>query len=158
MGLVVDVALEVLPGWTDLVVRVAVFAAAMMMIAVGTGLYVDASYGPGPRVVGQFESGDLDGERTPVGRWAQLDRSRKRPRDVNSLAASIVRDATDEDKTEPADDGKDPAAVALGRKGGLKGGAARAAKLTPEQRSEIARRAAQRRWSKVRLRGGGEGV
>jgi len=76
------------------------------------------------------------------------DRSRKRPRDVNSLAASIVRDATNEDKTEPVDDGKDPAAVALGRKGGLKGGKARAAKLTPEQRSETARRAAVARWKK----------
>ncbi len=77
------------------------------------------------------------------------DRSRKRPRDVNSLAASIVRDATDEDKdTAPVDDSKDPAAVALGRKGGLKGGAARAAKLTPAERSEIARRAATARWRK----------
>ncbi len=75
------------------------------------------------------------------------DRSRKRrPVDLNSLAASIVADATDEDKAEPADDGKDPAAVALGRKGGLKGGKARAAKLTPEQRSEIARKAAAARW------------
>jgi hypothetical protein len=76
------------------------------------------------------------------------DRSRKRPRDLNALAASIVRDATDEDKdevTEP-DDGKDPAAVALGRRGGLKGGKARAEKLTPEQRSEIARKAARARW------------
>jgi hypothetical protein len=43
-------------------------------------------------------------------------------------------------------DGKDPAAVALGRKGGLKGGKARAAKLTPEQRSEIAKKAAAARW------------
>lgn len=75
------------------------------------------------------------------------DRSRKRNRDVNSLAASVVRDATDEDKTdERAGDGKDPTAVALGRKGGLKGGKARAAKLTAEQRSEIARNAAQKRW------------
>lgn len=76
------------------------------------------------------------------------DRSRKRrPIDLNSLAASIVRDATDEDK--PAeDDGKDPAAVALGRRGGLKGGRARANKLTPEQRSEIARRAATARWTR----------
>lgn len=77
------------------------------------------------------------------------DRSRKpRPADLNRLAASIVRDATDEDKDEreqPAD-GKDPAAVALGRRGGLKGGKARAAKLTPEQRSEIARKAAAARW------------
>lgn len=74
------------------------------------------------------------------------DRSRKRPRDLNSLAASIVRDSTDEDKPEPSDDGKDPAAVALGRKGGLVGGNARAAKLTAEERSEIARRAAAARW------------
>lgn len=42
---------------------------------------------------------------------------------------------------------KNPAAVALGRLGGLKGGRARAAKLTPEQRSEVARRAAEARWS-----------
>jgi hypothetical protein len=66
--------------------------------------------------------------------------------DLNSLAASIVSDATDEDKAEPADDRKDPAAVALGRRGGLKGGRARADRLTPEQRSEIARKAAAARW------------
>jgi hypothetical protein len=77
------------------------------------------------------------------------DRSRKRPADLNSLAASIVRDATDEDKTEPDDDGKDPAAVALGRRGGLKGGRARADKLTAEQRSEIARKAAAARWRRA---------
>ena len=71
-----------------------------------------------------------------------------RPADLNRLAASIVRDATDEDRDDQAepDDGKDPAAVALGRKGGLKGGRARAAALTPEQRSQIARKAAERRW------------
>lgn len=74
------------------------------------------------------------------------DRSRKRPRDLNSLAAAIVGEATGETQPEPEDDGKDPAAVALGRKGGLKGGAARAAKLTPEQRSEIAKKAAAARW------------
>ncbi len=44
--------------------------------------------------------------------------------------------------------GKDPAAVSLGRRGGLKGGKARAAALTPEQRSEIARKAAAARWRK----------
>ena len=75
------------------------------------------------------------------------DRSRKRPVDLNALAASIVSDATDEDKTQAADDGKDPAAVALGRKGGLKGGRARAERLTTERRSEIARKAATARWS-----------
>jgi hypothetical protein len=75
------------------------------------------------------------------------DRSRKRrPADLNALAASIVNDATSEDKTEP-DDGKDPAAVALGRRGGLKGGKARAAKLTAKQRSEIAKKAAEARWT-----------
>lgn len=86
------------------------------------------------------------------------DRSRKRPRDVNSLAASIVHDSTSEDRDAPASDGKDPAAVALGRKGGLVGGKARAAKLTPEQRSQIAKRAADRRWAAHRLRRGSEGV
>lgn len=67
----------------------------------------------------------------------------KRPTDLNQLAASIVRAATE---GEPADT-RDPAAVALGRKGGLKGGKARAAKLTPEQRREIAKKAAQARWA-----------
>lgn len=74
------------------------------------------------------------------------DRSRKRPADLNRLAASIVEDATGEDKAV-LDDGKDPAAVSLGRRGGLKGGKARAEKLTPEQRSEIAKKAAAARWS-----------
>lgn len=72
-----------------------------------------------------------------------------KPRDLNALAARIVADSTDED-AEPSDpyEGKDPAAVELGRRGGLKGGKARAEKLTPEQRSEIARKAAQKRWEK----------
>jgi len=74
---------------------------------------------------------------------------KKRPRDVNLLAKFIVDDATGEagdDDAPPADDGKNPAAVALGRLGGKKGGKARAAKLTKEQRSEIARKAARARW------------
>jgi len=76
------------------------------------------------------------------------DRSRKRPTDLNALAASIVADATDEDKpeAEPVEDNRDPAAVALGRKGGLKGGKARAEKLTPEERSLMAQNAARARW------------
>jgi hypothetical protein len=45
---------------------------------------------------------------------------------------------------------KDPAAVSLGRRGGLKGGPARARKLTPEQRSESARKAVQARWAKAK--------
>jgi hypothetical protein len=73
------------------------------------------------------------------------DRSRKRPRDVNELAAQIVGEATGE--VEPEADERDPAAVALGRRGGLKGGKARAASLTPEQRSEAARKAAAARWA-----------
>jgi hypothetical protein len=47
---------------------------------------------------------------------------------------------------------KDPAAVALGRKGGKKGGLARAAKLTPAQRSESARKAVQARWAKAKTK------
>jgi hypothetical protein len=57
-----------------------------------------------------------------------------------------VDDATNENKPDP-DAGKDPAAVSLGRRGGLKGGKARAAKLTAEQRSKIAKNAAAARWS-----------
>ncbi len=52
--------------------------------------------------------------------------------------------------TPPDESGKDPVAVSLGRKGGLKGGPARARKLTKEQRSESARKAAQARWAKKR--------
>lgn len=75
------------------------------------------------------------------------DRSRKRPRDLNVLAASIVSDATVADReAEDPCEGKNPAAVALGRLGGLKGGPARAEKLTAAQRSEIARKAARARW------------
>jgi hypothetical protein len=73
----------------------------------------------------------------------------KRPSDVNQLAASILARATGEAPAEPEtkpDDGKDPAAVALGRKGGLKGGAARAKSLTKKERSEIAKKAAKARW------------
>ena len=80
------------------------------------------------------------------------DRSRKRPTDVNELAMEIVREATGDAPPEPlppSDDGKDPAAVALGRRGGLKGGRARAEKMTPEERSEAARRAAQSRWKRT---------
>jgi hypothetical protein len=76
------------------------------------------------------------------------DRSRKRPRDPNELARQIVEEAIGGRTAPDPDAGKDPAAVALGRKGGLKGGKARAEKLTPEQRSEFARRAAQTRWAK----------
>jgi hypothetical protein len=76
------------------------------------------------------------------------ERSRKRPRDVNELASRLVDEATGEAPKYDPDEGKDPAAVALGRKGGLRGGRARAERMTPEQRQEAARRAAQARWGK----------
>jgi hypothetical protein len=73
----------------------------------------------------------------------------KRPRDTNQLAKFIVDLATGEQsEPTPAQTGKDPAAVALGRKGGLKGGKARAEKLSPKKRSAIAKTASQARWSK----------
>ncbi len=79
------------------------------------------------------------------------DRSSKRPRDLNQLAARLVDEATSDDAASvpvDPDAGKDPAAVALGRRGGLKGGKARAERMTPEERSESARRAAQARWKR----------
>lgn len=72
----------------------------------------------------------------------------KRPRDPNVRAKLIVDIATGQVKDENPDEGKNPHAVALGRLGGKKGGPARAAKLTPEQRSEIARKAAAARWKR----------
>ena len=76
---------------------------------------------------------------------------KKRPRDANQLAKAIVDEATGDavEEEAPADEGKNPSAVALGRLGGKKGGKARAAKLTKEQRSEIARKAARARWTKT---------
>jgi hypothetical protein len=76
------------------------------------------------------------------------DRSGKRPRDPNELGKQLVDEATGTTEPVDRDGGKDPAAVALGRKGGLKGGKARAAKMTAEERSESARRAAESRWGK----------
>lgn len=68
--------------------------------------------------------------------------------DLNQLAKTIVDEAVgDRPKTEPPP-AKNEAAVALGKLGGKKGGVARAAKLTPEQRASIAKKAAAARWSK----------
>ena len=75
----------------------------------------------------------------------------KRPRDLNQWAKRMVDIATGEvsdREPTPEEQGKDPAAVELGRKGGLKGGKARAAGMTPERRAAIARAAAQKRWGK----------
>lgn len=75
------------------------------------------------------------------------DRSRKRPTDANQRAKSIVDIATG--NAPPAKDAeKNPAAVELGRKGGLKGGKARAEKMTAKQRSDAAKKAAEARWKK----------
>ena len=76
-------------------------------------------------------------------------RSRKPgPKDLNQLASEIVRRATEQGEPEEPDEGKDPAAVELGRRGGKKGGKVRAERMTPEERSEAARRAARARWGK----------
>ena len=76
---------------------------------------------------------------------------RKNIRDINVLAAHIVEQATGEPtpKNIAEESTKNPAAVALGRLGGLKGGKARFSKMTPEQRKELAQKAAQARWKKA---------
>jgi hypothetical protein len=72
--------------------------------------------------------------------------SSERARDPNVVAQQFLAEAMGEKPKQDLDTGKDPAAVALGRKGGLKGGKARAERMTPEERSESARKAAQARW------------
>jgi hypothetical protein len=75
----------------------------------------------------------------------------KRPRDSNQLAFQVVGELTGTLQPIPTNGSrptKNPAAVALGKLGGSKGGKARAANLSPEQRQEIARNAARKRWSK----------
>ena len=71
-------------------------------------------------------------------------RSSKRtsPEDTNETAFRVMREATGTPEPE-----KNPAAVALGRLGGKKGGPARAAKLSPKKRQQIARKAAMARWA-----------
>lgn len=80
-------------------------------------------------------------------------RSSKPPRgeDANQAAFRVIQEATaDDESPEPATapPEKNPAAVALGKLGGRKGGKARAEALSPEQRKEIASRAARARWEK----------
>ena len=78
------------------------------------------------------------------------ERSKTRPRDPNELAHQVFLESIGElPKTAPPEPKpKNPAAVALGRLGGLKGGLARAAKLGPKKRSAIAAKAAKARWKK----------
>lgn len=75
-------------------------------------------------------------------------RSSKRPRDMNQLAKLMADIATGQAELPKTEDGKDPAAVALGRKGGLKGGRARAESLSAQKRSDIAKKAAAKRWKR----------
>jgi hypothetical protein len=78
---------------------------------------------------------------------------RKRPADFAQRAKMIVDIATGEIEDReptPEEQGKDPAAVSLGRRGGLKGGKARAKSLSAERRSAIAKGAAKARWKSSR--------
>lgn len=80
------------------------------------------------------------------------DRSRKpkRPRDPSQLGKLIVDlsvgEVEEKETPQPKDEGKDPAAVSLGRRGGLKGGKARAKALSAKRRKAIAQKAARARW------------
>jgi hypothetical protein len=73
------------------------------------------------------------------------------PKDTNQLAALVVKMATGQDvppEAETPEPTKDPAAVELGRKGGLKGGKARWKGVPKKKRSELAQKAARARWRK----------
>ena len=81
----------------------------------------------------------------------QQEPRKKRPRDAAQLAKLVVDIATGEvEDREPTreEQRKDPAAVSLGRRGGLKGGKARAKALSAKKRKEIAKMAARARWKK----------
>lgn len=81
----------------------------------------------------------------------------RRPRDPNELAFQVYQEAIGEAPPQPDPDaGKNPAAVALGKLGGAKGGKARAAGMTAEERRESARKAAQARWSKRKAGANGD--
>jgi len=71
-----------------------------------------------------------------------------RPRDPNQRAKLIVDIATGQVEDKDPDEGKNPAAVELGRLGGLKGGISRAKKLSAEERRKIAEKASHARWRK----------
>ena len=71
-------------------------------------------------------------------------KGQKRPADVIGNAVKVMRIAIGEETEDGLDDGKDPAAKALGSKGGKK----RAANMSPERRAEIARKAAESRWKR----------
>jgi hypothetical protein len=81
------------------------------------------------------------------------DKRLSRPRDpvqLGKLIGDILTGQVEDRAPDlPIDQNKDPAAVALGRKGGLRGGKARAESLTPEERKRIAQNAAAKRWGKI---------
>jgi hypothetical protein len=77
---------------------------------------------------------------------AMTERRRKRPREPLQLA-KLIGDIAPEQVEDKVENGKDPAMSELGRAGGLKGGKARATKLTEGERQEIAKKAAMKRWS-----------
>jgi hypothetical protein len=83
---------------------------------------------------------------TPILYAGAMPKRSSKPRDLNQLAAALVHDATSDEPEQDPYEGKNPAAVELGRLGGRKGGKVRAARLTAEQRSEAAKRAARARW------------
>ena len=94
---------------------------------------------PTPKAIGRW---DNEGGAPSGGRSRP-----KRPRDPNQLAKRILEIATGEREDReptPEEQGKDPAAAAMGRKGGK----ARANRMSPEKRTEIARKAAAKRWNK----------
>jgi hypothetical protein len=74
------------------------------------------------------------------------ERSKKPREDVNEIAHRILREATGDDEPEMDEEARKLAARILGRRGGLKGGPARAKKLSKKRRSEIAKKAAEARW------------
>jgi hypothetical protein len=76
-------------------------------------------------------------------------RSSTPTRDVNEMAFQVINAAVSKESIIPALGGKNPAAVALGRLGGLKGGPARKRKLSAKRRSAIAAKAARARWKKT---------
>jgi hypothetical protein len=77
-----------------------------------------------------------------------MQRRPRLPRDINQRAFAVVAALTGTALPEPQEPEKDPAAVSFGRRGGLKGGHARAIALSAERRSELARNAALVRWKK----------
>lgn len=78
--------------------------------------------------------------------YCGMQSKRHAPKDINQIARRIVESVTDPEFVRE----KNPAAMALGRLGGLKGGKARAASLSAKRRKEIAKKAIAARWAKMK--------